>query len=105
MLASLLFLVAAAAAGAEDSKSKSDDQKVVCKSERTVGSNMSQRVCKTREKWAEERERSRSGMNDVNARAGAAKPDGWYANGRVNGAGGAPPGPRGGDSSSPGGPN
>lgn len=55
---SILFLIAAAAAGSAGAadvnpptRVKSDQDKMVCKSERFVGSNMSTRICKPRSEW------------------------------------------------------
>ena len=74
----LLILLAANGAVAQAAPAKPvEDDKIVCKSERPVGSNLSQRVCKTRAKWAEDRDKARSGLtDDVNGRAGFMKPEG-----------------------------
>lgn len=74
----LILLAASGAAQAAPAKPVEDD-KILCKSERPVGSNLSQRVCKTRAKWAEDRDKARAGLDgDVNGRAGFQKPDGEY---------------------------
>jgi hypothetical protein len=70
-------------ASAMSAAADSDDQKIVCKSERMVGSNMSQRICKTREKWAEDRQKGRDGARDVQGREAGIKPDGWYLSGSI----------------------
>jgi hypothetical protein len=36
-----------------EEKPKKDSEKIVCKSERFVGSHMSTRVCKTRSEWTD----------------------------------------------------
>ncbi len=86
MLTSAIFFIAAAAAQAPAPQA-SDGDKIVCKAERSVGTNLSSRVCKTKAKWAEERDRSRAGVHDdINARAGFQKPEGWYMNAQSPGA-------------------
>ena len=63
-------LVAAALAGlvfsgpvrAED-KPKDPSQKIVCKSERFVGSNMSTRICKTKAEWDDARKQSQENFD------------------------------------------
>ena len=80
MLTSLMLLVAAAA-GQTPPAAPADGGKIVCKAERSVGTNLSSRVCKTKAKWAEDRAAARDDyQSDVNGRAGTQKPDGWYKN-------------------------
>jgi hypothetical protein len=80
MLTSTILFMAAAAAQAPSTQA-TDGDKIVCKAERSVGTNLSSRVCKSKAKWAEERARSREDIqDDVNARAGAQKSEGWYMN-------------------------
>ena len=73
----LMILLAANGAVAQAAPAKPvDDNKIICKSERPVGSNLSQRVCKTRAKWTEDRDKARAGVvEDINTRAGFMKPD------------------------------
>ena len=52
-------LVSASAAHAERKSSPADGTKIVCKSERFVGSHISSRICKTRDEWAAGTERDR----------------------------------------------
>ena len=62
------MLLAALAAGPANNAAppaNADDQKIICKTERVVGSNMAQRTCKTREKWAEDRTNGREGVSDA----------------------------------------
>ena len=70
-----LMLLAFVAAGPTNNASagaaNADNQKIICKSERVVGSNMAQRTCKTREKWAEDRENARDGVRDAQERENA----------------------------------
>ena len=75
MLTSAILFIAAAAAQAPALQA-SDGDKIVCKAERTVGSNLSQRVCKTKAKWAEDRAKASAGLvDDINSRAGFPRPD------------------------------
>ena len=39
-----------------------DAEKVICRSERLVGSNNRQRICKTKEKWDEDRHNAKEGL-------------------------------------------
>ena len=72
----LLILVAGTGAPAAAPAAAPDDNKIICKAERPVGSNLSQRVCKTRAKWTEDRDKARAGVvDDINTRAGYMKPD------------------------------
>jgi len=57
MLATMAGLVVSAPAIAADT-SKDSGEKVVCKTERFVGSRISTRVCKTRAEWDEGRKRA-----------------------------------------------
>jgi hypothetical protein len=45
-----------------------DDEKMVCRSERSVGSNRSIRVCKTRAEWEAERANSKRTMDRFRSR-------------------------------------
>lgn len=92
MLTSLMLLIAGAA-GQAPSATPTDGNKIVCKAERSVGTNLSSRVCKTKAKWAEERAAARDDyQSDVNSRGGTQKPEGWYANPMAAGEPGSGPG-------------
>jgi hypothetical protein len=75
----IIFLAAAVAQG--PTTQARDVDKIVCKSERSVGTNLSSRVCKTKGKWAAEREAARTGTHeDISSRAGGLqKLDPWHA--------------------------
>ena len=45
-----------------DAAAASDDNERVCRVERTLGSNLNKRVCRTRAQWREEGEMARDGM-------------------------------------------
>jgi hypothetical protein len=91
MFTSAILLLAAAAAQGPTTQAR-DDNKIICKAERSVGTNLSSRICKTKGKWAAEREAARTGVQaDINSRAGGLqKLDPWHAT-----PGGAIPGPGG----------
>lgn len=48
-------LLATPAVGAAEKQAKDPGQKLICKVDRDVGSNISERVCKTRAEWDEMR--------------------------------------------------
>ena len=64
----VLFLAAAAAnaaAGqAPQPKKVADQDRIVCKSERFVGSHLSQRICKTKMEWETARKQSKEFMDN-----------------------------------------
>ncbi len=65
---SLFMLIAAAAAAGtaqapQAVSAKDDSEKIVCKSERFVGSHLSERVCKTRGEWEAGRKSSKDALN------------------------------------------
>jgi hypothetical protein len=74
MLTSVILFLAAAGAQAPSTQA-ADGGKIICKAERSVGTNLSSRICKTKAKWAEDREKARAGLaDDINGRAGFPSP-------------------------------
>jgi hypothetical protein len=59
ILALTLLAPAAVAQAADPKAATSDDQKIVCKSERFVGSNLRERICKTKAEWDNARRSSK----------------------------------------------
>lgn len=49
-------------------KSKKDPDKIVCKVDRSTGSSISERICKKRSQWDEDRDQARDALNDINHR-------------------------------------
>ena len=77
MMRKLLMSVAAAAilstpafgADTQSEKSKAKDpDKMVCKVDRSTGSSISERICKKRSQWDEDRDQARDALNDINHR-------------------------------------
>lgn len=64
----ILFLAAAAAgtapvADAQPTSAKADGDRIVCKSERFVGSHLSERICKPKSEWERGRRAARDGLD------------------------------------------
>lgn len=75
-LSGLALLLAAAPAIAADSPVATDakakknaDDKVICRSERLVGSNMSQRICMTRREWRQSETAAKNTIERVKERS------------------------------------
>lgn len=49
----------------ESGTSSTDNQRLICRRERVVGSNRAQRICQTRQQWAEQSDQSRQMMDKV----------------------------------------
>ena len=64
-----MLMAAAAAAGAAEAPEaapvKKDEDKVVCKSERFVGSHVSQRICKPRSEWETGRKSAKDALQKM----------------------------------------
>jgi hypothetical protein len=56
----------AVAADADGGKPKKDPEKIICKADKTTGSAISERICKKRSEWEDERFRARELMDDRN---------------------------------------
>jgi hypothetical protein len=66
-----------ALAGDKDSEKTQDpSQKIVCKSERFVGSNISTRICKTKAEWDYAKKRAQELFDLKNGQMRAPKPKG-----------------------------
>ncbi len=65
----LFMVIAAAAAGVAEAPQaasvKKDEDKVVCKSERFVGSHVSQRICKPKSEWETGRKNAKDALNKM----------------------------------------
>ena len=59
-----------AAPAAEPAKKAAPADKLVCKQEPVIGSNIKKRVCKPQSQIDEERDAARQGLNDLNKSAG-----------------------------------
>ena len=59
-----------AAPAAEPTKKAAPADKLVCKQEPVIGSNIKRRVCKPQSQIDEERDAARQGLNDLNKSAG-----------------------------------
>jgi hypothetical protein len=59
-----------AAPAAEPTKKTAPADKLVCKQEPVIGSNIKKRVCKPQSQIDEERDAARQGLNDLNKSAG-----------------------------------
>ena len=57
-------LLASAAPANELTKKGADPEQVICKIERFVGSNLKNRVCKTRAEWKRVADDTKQGMDD-----------------------------------------
>lgn len=65
VLCAFVFAPSAAAEGAD-----SDDQKVVCKRQKTLGSNFAaKRVCRTKAQWKELEQHTQRELRDLSGRA------------------------------------
>ena len=64
-------MMAQAAPAAETPAAKEDDQELVCKSEKIVGTNIRERVCLTRAQW---RQASEAGKETLRSRSRGAEP-------------------------------
>ena len=71
MFTYILFVAAAAAnptavSGQETTEPPAKEDRVVCKSRKFVGSNLSQRICKTESEWRAGRENAQRALDDRN---------------------------------------
>jgi hypothetical protein len=71
VLTYILFVAAAAAnptavSGQEATEPKPKEERIVCKSKKFVGSNLSQRICKTESEWRAGREDAQRALDDRN---------------------------------------
>jgi len=75
---SILFLLAAASAAAATPPAVSEEKKdrMICKSEKFVGSNRSRRTCMTESQWREGREGAKDTLNDIGRGGNHAQPTG-----------------------------
>ena len=76
---SILFLMAAAAAGTTAAPAQAVEPKkerVICKAEKFVGSNRTRRICMTESEWREGREGAKDTMNDIGRGGDYRKPTG-----------------------------
>ena len=60
------FLSAPAIAADPPKDKKSDPDKIICKVDRSVGTMISERICKKRSQWDEEKFQAREMMDDRN---------------------------------------
>jgi len=63
-VAAVAFVVGCAAQPASDAAT-SADQRIICRTDRELGSSMSRRVCKTASEWQAEREQQQEGMRSI----------------------------------------
>ena len=68
VVAALMLPSAPAFSQAQEPAKADDGQKVVCKNERFVGSNIGQRVCKTKAEWEEGRKNAQKALDDRSKR-------------------------------------
>ena len=70
MLTYVLLLAAAAdptaVSGQETTEPPAKEERVICKSKKFVGSNLSQRICKTESEWRAAREDAQRALDDRN---------------------------------------
>ena len=70
MLTYMLILAAAAdptaVSGQETTEPPAKEERIVCKSKKFVGSNLSQRICKTESEWRAGREDAQRALDDRN---------------------------------------
>ena len=69
-IGSIAYAEESAAPGAEPTKKTTPADKLVCKQEPVIGSNIKKRVCKTRSQIDEERDAAHQSLNDLNQNAG-----------------------------------
>ena len=63
-LTALACLAATPSFAAEtETRTKDDSKKVICKGQRVLGSNLSQRTCKTKEQWEYERRQAKDALD------------------------------------------
>jgi hypothetical protein len=67
---STAFAEGSAAPAKEPTQKSAPTDKLVCKQEPVIGSNIKKRVCKTQSQIDEERDASRQSLNDLNQHAG-----------------------------------
>jgi hypothetical protein len=60
----IAFLSGPAIAGDQTKDKKGNPEKVVCKADKSTGSAISERICKTRAQWDEEKFQAREIMDD-----------------------------------------
>jgi hypothetical protein len=70
VLTYMLILAAAAdptaVSGQETTEPPAKEERIVCKSKKFVGSNLSQRICKTESEWRAGREDAQRALDDRN---------------------------------------
>lgn len=69
-IGSIAFAADPAAPASEPAQKPAPADKLVCKQEPVIGSNIKKRVCKTQSQIDEERDASRQSLNDLNQHAG-----------------------------------
>jgi hypothetical protein len=69
-IGSIAYAEESAAPAAEPTKKAAPADKLVCKQEPVIGSNIKRRVCKSQSQIDEERDAARQGLNDLNKSAG-----------------------------------
>ena len=69
-IGSIAYAEESAAPAAEPTKKTAPADKLVCKQEPVIGSNIKKRVCKTQSQIDEERDAARQGLNGLNQSAG-----------------------------------
>lgn len=74
MLTAMLLMVMPQPLLAQDAETKTKREKLVCRSQRPVGSRISERVCKTAAEWDALANDTRQGLDRLNGRNNRAEP-------------------------------
>jgi len=65
LVSASLLMAAGCASQPEGESATSADERVICRTDREIGSTMSRRVCKTASEWQGEREEQQEGMRSI----------------------------------------
>ena len=68
LMAAALILAGVAIQAEDQKKGKSEADDVICKRMQVTGTHRKEKICMTREAWAETRKRSRRAMNQMRQR-------------------------------------
>ena len=60
-----LLAITGCASQSDGAAATSADERVICRTDREIGSTMSRRVCKTASEWETEREEQQEGMRSI----------------------------------------
>jgi hypothetical protein len=65
LVLAFLLTIAGCASQPDGAAATNADERVICRTDREIGSTMSRRVCKTASEWQIEREEQKEGMRSI----------------------------------------